>query len=64
MKDVFEIMKNTSAKCYEMLMRFWYKSQTMDQIAKALNFANADSAKNQKARCQKDFKAEVYKRLM
>lgn len=64
MKDVFEIMKNKSAKCYEILMRFWYKNQTMDQIANALNFANADSAKNQKARCQKDFKAEVYKRLM
>jgi len=64
MKDVFEIMKDTSAKCYEMLVRFWYKNQTMDQIANALNFAGADSAKNQKARCQKEFKNEVYKRLM
>jgi RNA polymerase sigma factor (sigma-70 family) len=64
MKKVFGIMKDTSKKCYEMLMRFWYKNQTMDQIANAMHFANADSAKNQKARCQKEFKIEVYKRLM
>ena len=64
MKKVFGIMKDTSEKCYEILMRFWYKNQTMDQIANAMHFANADSAKNQKARCQKEFKIEVYKRLM
>ena len=64
MKKVFGIMKDTSKKCYEMLMRFWYKNQTMAQIENAMHFANADSAKNQKARCQKEFKIEVYKRLM
>jgi len=64
MKVILEKMKENSAKCYEMLMRFWYKNQTMDMIANGMNFANADSAKNQKARCQKEFKLEVYKRLM
>jgi len=64
MKKVFELMKEKSAKCHEMLIRFWYKNQTMDQIARAMHFANADSAKNQKARCQKEFKNEVFKKLM
>jgi RNA polymerase sigma factor (sigma-70 family) len=64
MKKVFEIMKSKSSRCYEILMRFWYKNQKMDQIATAMDFAGSDSAKNQKARCQKEFKNEVYKRLM
>ncbi len=64
MKKVFSDMKENSLKCYEMLMRFWYKKQTMDDIAKSMKFANADSAKNQKARCQKEFKIEVNKILI
>ena len=64
MKKVFSEMRENSLKCYEMLMRFWYKKQNMDEIAKSMKFANADSAKNQKARCQKEFKIEVFKRLM
>ena len=64
MKDVFEIMKDTSAKWYEIMVRFWYKNQTMDMIAKGMNFANSDSAKSQKAKCQRQFSTEVYKRVM
>jgi hypothetical protein len=64
MKKVFEHMKETSSKCYEMLVRFWYKNQTMDSIALNMQFAHSDSAKSQKAKCQKQFKKEVYKRLM
>ena len=64
MKKVFEEMKETSSKCYEMLMRFWYKNQTMDYIATNMQFAHSDSAKSQKAKCQKQFKTEVYKRVM
>lgn len=63
MKRVLLDMKVNSLKCYELLMRFWYKNHTMDEIARAMMFANADSAKNQKARCQKEFKIEVFKRL-
>jgi RNA polymerase sigma factor (sigma-70 family) len=64
MKQVFEQMKETSSKCYEMLVRFWYRNQTMDSIAVNMQFAHSDSAKSQKAKCQKQFKTEVYKRLM
>ncbi len=64
MKKIFEQMKETSSKCYELLVRFWYKNQTMDLIADNMQFSNSDSAKSQKAKCQKQFKTEVYKRLM
>jgi hypothetical protein len=64
MKKVFEQMKETSSNCYEMLVRFWYKNQTMDSIAVNMQFAHSDSAKSQKAKCQKQFKTEVYKRLL
>lgn len=64
MKKVFAQMKETSSKCYELLVRFWYKNQTMDLIADNMQFSNSDSAKSQKAKCQKQFKTEVYKRLM
>jgi RNA polymerase sigma factor (sigma-70 family) len=64
MKSVLKEMKLVSSKCYEIMKRFWYMNHSMDQIASGMDFSNADSAKSQKAKCQKDFKMEVYKRLM
>jgi uncharacterized protein YlxW (UPF0749 family) len=64
MKKVFEQMKETSSKCYEIMVRFWYKNQTMETIAANMGFAHSDSAKSQKAKCQKQFSTEVYKRMM
>jgi DNA-directed RNA polymerase specialized sigma24 family protein len=64
MELVLKEWENEFKKCHEMLVRFWYKNQTMDKIAESMNFAHADSAKSQKAKCQKEFKSEVYKRLI
>jgi RNA polymerase sigma factor (sigma-70 family) len=64
MKKVFGQMKESSSKCYEIMVRFWYKNQTMETIAANMGFAHSDSAKSQKAKCQKQFSTEVYKRLM
>jgi RNA polymerase sigma factor (sigma-70 family) len=64
MKEVLLKMKEASSKCYEMLVRFWYRNQNMDDIANTMGFSNSDSAKSQKAKCQKQFKIEVYNRLM
>jgi RNA polymerase sigma factor (sigma-70 family) len=64
MKQVLEQMKDSASKCYEILVRFWYKNQNMDTIATHMQFGNADSAKSQKAKCQKQFKLEVFNRLM
>lgn len=64
MKRVFEQMKETSSKCYEIMVRFWYKQHTMEKIANDLGYANARTVINLNGRCRKDFKTEVYKRLM
>lgn len=63
MKDILKDMKETSSKCYDILVRFFYQNQTMDQIAAYLDYTNADNAKNQKYRCQEKLKTEVFKRL-
>lgn len=63
MKRALQCMKLDSSKCYEILVRFWYRKHTMDRIAREMGYANADSMKNQKARCQKEFKKEVFKLL-
>jgi len=64
MKQVFEQMKETSSKCYEIMVRFWYKQNSMEKIAIDLGYANARTVINLNGRCRKDFKIEVYKRLM
>lgn len=64
MKKVFEQMKETSTKCYEIMVRFWYKQHSMEKIATDLGYANARTVINLNGRCRKDFKTEVYKRLM
>lgn len=63
MKEILKDMKETSSKCYDILVRFFYQNQTMDKIAADLDYTNADNAKNQKYRCQEKLKTEVFKRL-
>ena len=62
-QDVLLLMKSNSSKCYDMLVRFWYRKQTMSKIAEDLGFTNDDSAKSQKAKCQRKLKLEVFKKL-
>ncbi len=49
-------LKEKGEKCYEILSRFFYQKQSMDDIALEMNYSNGDSVKNQKARCQKKIK--------
>ena len=56
-------MKEYGGKCYEILRRFFYENQKMDKIAFDLNYTNADNAKNQKARCQKNLKELVFEMI-
>lgn len=56
-------MKESTSKCYDILVRFFYQNQSMDKIAEALGYTNADNAKNQKYRCQEKLKSEMFKRL-
>jgi len=49
-------LKELGGRCHEILKRFWYQNQTMEQIAYEMDYSNADNVKNQKARCQKKLK--------
>ena len=49
--------------CAPLLNKFYWEKKNFDIIAKELKYANADSAKNQKARCFKKLKDAVKKRL-
>ena len=62
-QDVLLLMKSNSSKCYDMLVRFWYKRQSMARIAIDLGFKDDVSAKSQKAKCQRQLKLEVFKRM-
>lgn len=63
LKGILTEMKESANKCYEILVRFFYQNQTMEKIAQALDYTNADNAKNQKYRCQEKLKSEMFKRL-
>ena len=56
-------MKVFGGKCYEILRRFFYENHSMEKIALDLNYTNTDNAKNQKSRCQKKLKEDVFKAL-
>lgn len=49
-------LKETSNKCHDILVRYFYHKQSMAEIAEAMEYTNADNVKNQKARCQKKLK--------
>jgi len=61
--SVLEEWKKRLSKCYDIITRFWYRKETMNEIANKLGFLNADSAKNQKNRCQRKLELEVFKLL-
>lgn len=63
LKGILTEMKESTSKCYEILVRFFYQNHSMEKIAQALGYTNADNAKNQKYRCQEKLKAEMFKRL-
>ncbi|WP_162342692.1 RNA polymerase sigma factor [Cyclobacterium salsum] len=63
LKGILMEMKESSSKCYDILVRFFYQNQSMDKIAVAMGYTNADNAKTQKYKCQKKLKAKMFKRL-
>jgi RNA polymerase sigma factor (sigma-70 family) len=58
-ENALTILKAKGEKCYEILKRFFFQKQSMDQIAVELNYTNGDNVKNQKSRCQKKLKELV-----
>ena len=46
-----QIVSSLSRKCQEIFERLYYKSESMEMIAKALGFSSENSAKTQKYKC-------------
>jgi RNA polymerase sigma factor (sigma-70 family) len=52
-------LKELGGNCYEILTRYFYRKQSMNDIALEMNYSNGDNVKNQKSRCQKKLKELV-----
>ncbi len=59
LENALNQLKEKGEKCYEILTRFFYQKQSMDEIAAAMGYTNGDNVKNQKSRCQKKMKELV-----
>jgi len=46
-----KILNSLGEKCTEILQLFYYKKQSMDEIAQQLGYKNVDTAKTQKYKC-------------
>lgn len=46
-----KILHSLGEKCMEILQLFYYKKQSMDEIAQQLGYKNVDTAKTQKYKC-------------
>jgi hypothetical protein len=55
----YKKLKDLDTKCYDILNRFFFKKQSQDIIAFEMNYANADTIKNLKSRCQKNLREMV-----
>ena len=59
LEQALEQLKMSGEKCFEILKRFFYQRQSMDEIAVEMNYSNGDNVKNQKSRCQKKLRELV-----
>lgn len=50
-QEMEKILISLSSKCQSIFERFYYKSESMEVIAKALGFSSVNSAKTQKYKC-------------
>jgi RNA polymerase sigma factor (sigma-70 family) len=53
-------LKAKGGKCYDILFAYFYEGKNMENIAQQFEYTNAENAKNQKAKCQKQLKEMVY----
>ena len=58
-----EKMESAGGLCYEILTLFWYHGKSMAEIAGQLGYANAETTKQQKARCQKRLRQMAHREL-
>jgi RNA polymerase sigma factor (sigma-70 family) len=53
------LLSNTSDRCREILLAYYYDNLSMEQVALKLGYTNADNAKNQKSRCMDKLRKAV-----
>ncbi len=58
-EQALQKMKEAGGNCYSILYGFFYEKKSMEDIAQAFNYTDADNAKQQKARCQKRLKEMI-----
>lgn len=63
-KIIYSTVNMMKEPCAPLLNKFYWEKKTFEIIAKELNYANADSAKNQKARCYKKLKDIIKDKLI
>lgn len=51
---VESILTKLSDRCQEIIQRFYYRNESMDAIAKAMQFSSTNSAKTQKYKCMEN----------
>lgn len=59
LENALETLKEKGEKCFEILKRFFYEKQSMEEIAVEMSYTNGDNVKNQKSRCQRKLKEIV-----
>lgn len=62
-QEELEMLKLSGPQCYELLKNYYFKKKTMEQIAKIMNYTNADNAKSQNYKCKERLKKMVLARL-
>lgn len=60
---VAEAMRRIGSPCKELLLMFYWEERSMEEIAEALHFAGADTAKSKKYQCKKSLELLVKKQL-
>ena len=58
-----ETIKTAGGHCYELLTLFWYHKKSMNELTEIFGYSNADTAKQQKAKCQKRLEKIAYNEL-
>lgn len=61
LETVREVVWNMPDPCRQLLVHFYWDELDYDTIAARMNYANADSAKSQKAKCMKKLMAVLKK---
>ncbi|HVN48770.1 MAG TPA: sigma-70 family RNA polymerase sigma factor [Bacteroidota bacterium] len=61
--SVAQAMERIGSPCKEVLLMYYWEERSMEEIAEALHFSNADTAKSKKYQCKKTLELLIKKQL-